>query len=543
MATATERFTLTSAWREVARARGREAILLLDAYGPAQIAIAEGNDPPEASTGHAVDGAFVRQIRGTERAWARGAGSSIVSTQIAPGSGFEAVAAMVPVPGGGNGLPYDDTALRLRISAVEQGLAEIDIPDPYDDSTLAARVTALESSPASGPTLTGFTLIAGLTYAVMSDGTTIMVPLPSAAATYPTLSAGMLRPGDITVAYSGSDPVLQITPSWFNGVATTGDPSLITWNDDRSVTLDAQFVGDQWHSGKTQVIKPQWGMGLTEWIASSDNPLAVLAMFLYDSSTSGGQPTPTNGTELDYEYITLPTAQYGHPAGTRGFLLSIHLRRTSGTGRRSVAVGFVPYTAQQWLTPTRFGITFDADRARWFIDGTQVAEYTRTAMLSAYPDALWTTAARLDVFTSVERHGSWAGWTTYTTASMRLWGVRPATDAEQVPEAPRRLAQATISPETGPVGTIYTVTPAVIIGSRPLTRAGTLTQAGATVANRTSGTSFTFTSTAGGSLEWSETATNSAGSVTGAASATIEGAVEEPTTTVQPTSDGFVAQG
>lgn len=87
---------------------------------------------------------------------------------------------------------------------------------------------------------------------------------------------------------------------------------------------------------------------------------------------------------------------------------------------------------------------------------------------------------------------------------------------------PVRTQQATITPASGPVGTVFTVTPATFSGSAPLTRAGELRQAGVLVATRTNGTTVTFTSTAAGALEWSETATNATGvTATGAASATV----------------------
>lgn len=254
--------------------------------------------------------------------------------------------------------------------------------------------------------------------------------------TYPALSAGMLRPGDIHVGYSGPEP-RQILPDWFNGVHTQGNPDLITWNADKSIVLNAQYMNNDkrtetlnqpiWNSGKTQLTTPSRGQGVWEWVTSSTKPDAVLAMFVYASNNNS--EGVGLGAEIDWEYGILPESRFGVSAGTKGFFITVHMPNVGGTMRRSMGAGFAPYTPQQWLTPARFTIDHNDTRTRWFIDGAQVGELTKAAMLAQFPDVNWLTTARLQAFCSVERHGSWAGWTSYTTASMKVWGIR-------IPEAP-----------------------------------------------------------------------------------------------------------
>lgn len=78
------------------------------------------------------------------------------------------------------------------------------------------------------------------------------------------------------------------------------------------------------------------------------------------------------------------------------------------------------------------------------------------------------------------------------------------------PVAPSLQSAPSISPTSGQTGTAFTVTRASFSGTEPITVSGVLRQAGVDVTAQMDGNSFT--STAAGALEWSETATNSAGS-------------------------------
>ena len=243
---------------------------------------------------------------------------------------------------------------------------------------------------------------------------------------YPALTTNMVRPGTIPVTYDTSGPTAQILASWFNGVYTTSNPDFVTFNDDDSVNLRAEYVGSNWNSGQTQIIKPSYGMGSWEWISSSTDPNAVCAMFIYDSDAG-----PTQKSEVDWEYGILPSAQFGYAEGTRGFFLTIHMRRAGSINTRSWGVGFAPYSNEDWLTPAVFRITLDETVVRWFINGVQVGEGTKAAMQALYPDAVWVTNARMEAISSVERHGAWAGPHPYTTANMKIWGIKLPTIEEQ----------------------------------------------------------------------------------------------------------------
>ncbi|MBM3605383.1 MAG: hypothetical protein FJX25_11710 [Alphaproteobacteria bacterium] len=107
--------------------------------------------------------------------------------------------------------------------------------------------------------------------------------------------------------------------------------------------------------------------------------------------------------------------------------------------------------------------------------------------------------------------------TTFTTGDLRAPGGGAATPDV----APTPGTAPTITPASGPVGTVYTITPGTY-GGTITSFVGTLTQAGTSVVTRTNGNSFTFTSTAAGTLAWSETATNgTASAASRTASATI----------------------
>lgn len=330
------------------------------------------------------------------------------------------------------GLTADAEALLVQINAAfDEVHATLEaLPAPYNPAPLAARVTALEDAPAPGPTLTGLRVANGLLFAEMSDGTSHQVQLPTTATqpvAYPQLITGMVRPGSIPVAYSGSAPVLQITPSWFNGVLTTGNPNFIDWNTDQSVTLNGRYVGADWNSGTTQIIKPKRGQGRWSWVASSTNANAVLAMFTYASENNADGVG--NGVELDFEYVLRN--------GVKGWLLTVHMPIAGVSNRASMSAPFVPFSDADFATPKLFEIDHNDTRTEWYIDGALVGTVTRAAIQAQTPDVMWMTTAVMEQFSSVERHGSWAGWTNYTTASMRVWGVKS-------PDAPVVAAPAPI---------------------------------------------------------------------------------------------------
>lgn len=330
------------------------------------------------------------------------------------------------------GLTADAEALLVQINAAfdEVRATIAALPAPYNPAPLAARVTALEDAPAPGPTLTGLSVVNGTLIAQLSNSTSLQVTLPATAAQpvgYPQLITGMARPGSIPVAYSGSAPVLQITPSWFNGVLTTGNPNFIDWNTDQSVTLNGRYIGADWNSGTTQIIKPKRGQGRWSWVSSSADANAVLAMFTYASENNADGIGI--GSELDFEYVLRN--------GVKGWLLTVHMPIAGTSNRASMSAPFVPFSDADFANPKLFEIDHNDTRTEWYIDGALVGTVTRAAMEAQTPDVRWMTTAVMEQFSSVERHASWAGWSTYTTASMQIWGIKS-------PDAPVVVAPAPV---------------------------------------------------------------------------------------------------
>lgn len=85
-------------------------------------------------------------------------------------------------------------------------------------------------------------------------------------------------------------------------------------------------------------------------------------------------------------------------------------------------------------------------------------------------------------------------------------GLEPAGQAPVLTSAP------TMTPNSGPVGTVFTITPGSYTSETPITRLGQLRQNGAVVATRTGSAAFNFTSTSFGPLVWTETVSNDTGS-------------------------------
>jgi|GEM_PF-6632863 len=93
MATATQIVTLSEDWTLIATAKGRDAMLMVDAYGMVQLAIADGERPTASlAQGHQFSGPFLGQVRGAEVVWARGAGLQVAVTLLQVVTGYDATA-------------------------------------------------------------------------------------------------------------------------------------------------------------------------------------------------------------------------------------------------------------------------------------------------------------------------------------------------------------------------------------------------------------------------------------------------------------------
>ena len=108
MANATQIVTLGAYWTKLAASGGRDAIAMLDARGAIQVAIWEGKDPPEVTTGHVVSGSgFSRVIKGAEAIWARGAGVQVAVTLLSPDLGYAVNNTASAAPSGPVSIPAD----------------------------------------------------------------------------------------------------------------------------------------------------------------------------------------------------------------------------------------------------------------------------------------------------------------------------------------------------------------------------------------------------------------------------------------------------
>ncbi|MTH65064.1 hypothetical protein [Paracoccus shanxieyensis] len=81
MAGATQRIVAGPVWSKLIGADRRDCLVLIDAYGPIEIAVAEG-EAPDASIarGHSVTGRYQVLIRGRDIVWAKGSGAQVFAT-------------------------------------------------------------------------------------------------------------------------------------------------------------------------------------------------------------------------------------------------------------------------------------------------------------------------------------------------------------------------------------------------------------------------------------------------------------------------------
>lgn len=223
---------------------------------------------------------------------------------------------------------------------------------------------------------------------------------PAAPPAY-ELPAGMLRPLDIYIGWDSVTPRI-IEPNWMGGAGTMGDPDLIEkhWLDS-TVTLHGKYKGSAWHSGKLQLDRPKRGQGVWSWVTQAVNePNAVCAMFTYAD----------DGTELDFEYVKRD--------GTTGWQCNVWMPLEGGGRAMAKEPIFVPMP--DISQPTEYQIVHDAYSTDFFIDGN-FAGFIRP---SDMPDGtIWKTDAKMSQFTTVEKHGSWAGWTEYKHTAFKVLGL------------------------------------------------------------------------------------------------------------------------
>lgn len=190
--------------------------------------------------------------------------------------------------------------------------------------------------------------------------------------------------------------------SWHNGVQTTGDPELVTWNPDGSATLDFCGDGHSGQSGMLKLVRPTKAKGKWGAIVAVDKPDAVAAFFLYAK----------NGKEIDFELT--------RHDGVLGWAPNVWMPTKDGKkASRQGPPLHMPFSPGPQLLEVEFG----ADAAVFFVDGVEHARIEPDDMPS---NTVWDVDTSVDVVFSVESHGPWAGQSySDERASMTVYAVQP----------------------------------------------------------------------------------------------------------------------
>lgn len=204
---------------------------------------------------------------------------------------------------------------------------------------------------------------------------------------------------DKTLSYNWGNSSLEIyLPNWAGGDTSylggsQGTPSLVSYSTvDKAVTLEGRVRASDniWEYGGFQLERPKKAKGRWGIVVSSDHANAVNAFFVYAD----------NAKELDFELVKRN--------GVVGWAPGVHMPKTGG-GRssntvRQAALGtFTPGVAQ------RLEFELFDDRVEFFIDGVRFETVTHADMGSGF---IWDTTTNVGPMISIERHNTWAGWTT-----------------------------------------------------------------------------------------------------------------------------------
>ncbi|WP_299361837.1 glycoside hydrolase family 16 protein [uncultured Paracoccus sp.] len=213
---------------------------------------------------------------------------------------------------------------------------------------------------------------------------------PDHSATLNVLPEGYRRPAEFSVdrklSYDFSKYDMYL-PNWFNGVQTTGDPSLVEWNEDGSATLN--FVGHRkdGRSGMLQIIRPRKAKGRWGAIVQVTRPEAVAAFFLYSND---------NGKEVDFELTRRD--------GVLGWSPNVYM--PCGEDDRSAV------TSEQEHMPFRpdelqkLEVELTDTEAVFYVDDEEAGRITPADL----PDNCeWDVTTPVNLILSVESHGPWAG--------------------------------------------------------------------------------------------------------------------------------------
>lgn len=190
--------------------------------------------------------------------------------------------------------------------------------------------------------------------------------------------------------------------SWHNGVQTTGDPSLITWNDNGSVKLDFHGNGEAGRSGMLKLVRPIKAKGRWGAFLEVNKPDAVAAFFLYAE----------NGKEIDFELT--------RDNGVLGWSPNVWMPTQDGgkTSYQGPPLN-IPFSSGVHLLE----IQFDENAAVFYVDGVEGARIEPADMPLG---SIWDVETAVDVIFSVESHSQWAGQTySGERASMTVYALHP----------------------------------------------------------------------------------------------------------------------
>lgn len=227
--------------------------------------------------------------------------------------------------------------------------------------------------------------------------------------------AGFSKIGDLkidrrlTFDWSAFDIYL---PQWGVGPKSLGRPSLLDWQPDGSVIVNAGFgerdpaTGRSWHTGAMQGQNGmRHALGRMGAEIHVTRPHAVAAFFAHAD----------NAKEIDFELTFLD--------GKPGWSPAVHMPRTGGgrvsSSRRIMRRAPLADRVQ------RLEYDLRPDRCDFYCD-EQIFETIYPADMAE--GGTWDTTTVMTVFLSVEHHDAWAGWGAgdYARgAQMRVHAVTP----------------------------------------------------------------------------------------------------------------------
>lgn len=262
-----------------------------------------------------------------------------------------------------------------------------------------------------------------------SEGNTRTFTSNTITVGYSALPAGYTAPQDYGVdwglSYWWDNPALQIfLLNYGVGPNSIGDPTrVIRSTTDRSVTLTAGegplTGGKTWRTGAMQIVRQKIApIGSFGAIIHAHQPNAVCALFGYKKVMSADGTRTLAEKEADFELTKVGSAL--------GWAPNVHL--VDANGNRRTPNSSRPKARAPWADrPQKLFARQMTNPHRWefFCDDVLFETLTPADYAS---DVIWDTTTAMDTFLSVEKHGSWAGWTQADYdkgAAMTVYAARP----------------------------------------------------------------------------------------------------------------------